>query len=92
VYECVRSGRLDEAERYCEEHDESWRIASIHGGQAWGIEAEEGGEISVERRIEIGANAFLMRRCGHGQWPTRTKSNRERATRSVEEDLQSYSE
>ena len=42
VYNLIREGKLDQAEAYCHEHDESWRVASINGGRAWGIEVVEG--------------------------------------------------
>jgi hypothetical protein len=42
VYHLIRAGKLEEAESYCREHDESWRVASINGGKAWGIEVVNG--------------------------------------------------
>lgn len=38
VFEFLRQGKLEEAEAYCMDHDESWRVASINGGRAWGVE------------------------------------------------------
>ena len=53
VYQFIRAGKLDEAETYCHEHDESWRVASINGGKAWGIEIVDG----------MSQTVLLIRKC-----------------------------
>ena len=47
MYQYIRAGKLEEAESYCHEHDESWRVASINGGKAWGIDVIVGGTSRV---------------------------------------------
>jgi hypothetical protein len=91
VYNLIREGKINEAEAYCHEHDESWRVASINGGRAWGIEVVEG-ECEISTSSATQTHLRFVSRYGYGEFGTRSNGVREHASRSVEEDVQGDSQ